>query len=66
MREKAGGRNERQHGAWGLASERTRTAGKLGVGGEMVRSQDVCVLVGGLPCQSFCSFSVKQLVAERE
>ena len=29
MREKAGGRSERKHGAGGLASERIRTAGKL-------------------------------------
>lgn len=47
MREKAGGRRGRQHGAGGLASERTRTAGKLGVGGAGKKSGCVCVVGGG-------------------
>lgn len=47
MREKAGGRSERKHGAGGLASERTRTAGKLGVGGAAKKSGCVCVEEGG-------------------
>lgn len=47
IREKAGGRSERQHGAGGLASERTRTAGKLGGGGAGKKSGCVCVEEGG-------------------